>query len=72
MEYLLRSFFPKLRVLVVLIDDKVDFDEVWPEYGDENEDEASGTESESVDDPVDYSDGVFGYYSEDEDLIPRV
>lgn len=56
----------------MLIDDKVDFDEVWPEYGDENEDEASGTESESVDDPVDYSDGVFGYYSEDEDLIPRV
>jgi len=28
MEYLLRSFFPKLRILVVLIDDKVDFDEV--------------------------------------------
>ncbi|PVH77493.1 hypothetical protein DL98DRAFT_267011 [Cadophora sp. DSE1049] len=68
--YLLRSFFPKLRVLVILIDDEVDFDEVWPEYGSECGDDGPDYESgdEAVDDPDDDSDD--NYWNNN--TLPRV
>ena len=55
----------------MLIDDEVDLDEVWPEYGDEDEEEGSVTKSESLEYPVHYSEGIFYDYLGDEDPVPR-